>query len=72
MNENSGTPRVVEAAGHVRDDLRALGREAGRVVREKATDAKESFEGKVRSHPLKSLAIAAGLGALVGYLLRRR
>ena len=72
MNENSGTTRVIEAAGHVRDDLRELGVEAGHVAREKATDARESFVEKVRENPLKSLAIAAGLGALVGYLLRRR
>jgi ElaB/YqjD/DUF883 family membrane-anchored ribosome-binding protein len=72
MNENSGTTRVIESAGHVRDDLRELGVEAGRLAREKATGARERFEDKVRDNPLKSLAIAAGVGVLVGYLLRRR
>jgi len=39
---------------------------------EKSHDAKVQFEGQVRHHPIKSVAVAFGAGALLGVLLRRR
>jgi ElaB/YqjD/DUF883 family membrane-anchored ribosome-binding protein len=38
----------------------------------KAEDARASFEGYVAENPFKSVLIAAGIGALIGYSLRRR
>lgn len=53
--------------------------EAGRKVREvidhslhDARDAMASAEHQIRTHPVKSSAIAAGIGFLLGALLRRR
>ena len=39
---------------------------------QKSQDAKVRVEGQVRSHPIKSVALAFGAGALLGVLLRRR
>ena len=49
--------RVVDAYAHGKERLRR---------------AEASLEDHVRAKPLRSLAIAAGVGALCGLLLRRR
>jgi ElaB/YqjD/DUF883 family membrane-anchored ribosome-binding protein len=38
----------------------------------KAESAREGFEGYVAENPFKTVLIAAGIGALIGYSLRRR
>jgi ElaB/YqjD/DUF883 family membrane-anchored ribosome-binding protein len=38
---------------------------------EKAKQWEKSFEDQIREHPLRSVAIAAGVGLVVGLLLRR-
>ncbi len=40
--------------------------------KEKATELTEKAEGFVREQPIKSVLIAAGVGLLLGILLRRR
>ena len=40
--------------------------------REKAQKFEQSVEGSIREHPVRAVLIAAGVGLLVGYLLRRR
>lgn len=40
--------------------------------KEKAIELEEGFEGIVQEHPIRSILIAAGVGAVVGMLLCRR
>lgn len=51
-----------------------VGRIAGKGVHEaqdKAMETKESAEQAIKQNPLRAVAIAAGLGLLVGILTRR-
>lgn len=57
-----------EIVGAERERLRGV-YERGK---ERVRDARSGLEGYVREQPVKSLLIAAGAGALVGYLLGRR
>ncbi len=47
-------------------------REAYEHGKERVHGVQVRFEDYVRQRPLRSLAIAAGAGALLGFLLRRR
>lgn len=40
--------------------------------KEKAIEAEESFESYVRTHPVKSVLVASGVGLALGFLLGRR
>jgi ElaB/YqjD/DUF883 family membrane-anchored ribosome-binding protein len=40
--------------------------------KEKAIELEEGFEGLVQEHPIRSILIAAGVGALIGMLVCRR
>ncbi len=60
-----------ELRGHVdamRHDLREMASSAGDL----AIEQLGPMEEYVRAKPVKSLVIAAGLGAIVGFLFRRR
>jgi len=41
-------------------------------VKEKAVKYNDTFIGMVRENPYRSLAIAAGVGLALGFMLRRR
>lgn len=41
-------------------------------ARDKVVDGAKSADEKIRAHPYESIAIALGVGVLVGALLRRR
>jgi ElaB/YqjD/DUF883 family membrane-anchored ribosome-binding protein len=77
--EGESARRLREQAGVLRDDVRELGRLAREAGQEKLADAKagvdaleDSLVRYVRDKPIKSLCIAIGAGALLGYLLSRR
>jgi ElaB/YqjD/DUF883 family membrane-anchored ribosome-binding protein len=40
--------------------------------KEKAIELEEGFEGMIQEHPVRSILIAAGVGALIGMLVCRR
>ncbi len=53
-------------------ELRARGRETAEHATARARDIEHQAEDYVRERPLQALAIAAGVGLLVGYLSRGR
>lgn len=53
-------------------DLRARGRETADRAVTRAREAEEQAEDYVRERPLQSLALAAALGLIVGYITRPR
>ena len=64
-----------EATRYTRNRLSSVRESAGAMlttVKSKAGDYNESFVGYVGKNPYKSLAIAAGIGLVAGFLLRRR
>ena len=72
-----------EKATQVKDDIRELGVVAKdadaekldhwyKEKREKVIQLEKGLENKIREHPLQSVAIAAGVGFLAGYLVSRR
>jgi ElaB/YqjD/DUF883 family membrane-anchored ribosome-binding protein len=40
--------------------------------KDKAIELEEGFEGVIQEHPIRSILIAAGVGALIGALICRR
>jgi len=60
--------RAAESVAHARDRLHALEAQA----RERVTAAAHEADHYVHENPWQSIAIAAGVGALVGILLARR
>ena len=40
--------------------------------KERAMELEEGFEGAIQEHPIRSVLIAAGVGALIGMLVFRR
>jgi ElaB/YqjD/DUF883 family membrane-anchored ribosome-binding protein len=59
-------------AGEVASNLRSKGQDALETGREKALDAKSKLDDFVSTNPLRSVLIAVGIGAVLGYALRRR
>lgn len=62
-----------------KDDVAVLANKAGHKLREvidtasdEARDAKATIIKEVRQHPVQASAIAAGIGLVLGFLLRRR
>jgi ElaB/YqjD/DUF883 family membrane-anchored ribosome-binding protein len=51
--------------------MRDKGAHALEVGKEKATSFGRGFETRVSANPWKSVVIAAGVGALIGFALRR-
>src|SRR5262249_42193177 len=48
------------------------GREAWEAVQEKAVAGAKATDEAIREHPYRALGLAFGLGAIVGFLVRRR
>lgn len=63
---------VKERGSEVLENARDRGQQLLQKGKAKAEDAKEGFEGYVAENPFKSVLIAAGIGALIGYTLRSR
>jgi ElaB/YqjD/DUF883 family membrane-anchored ribosome-binding protein len=63
--------KVVEARKRLMTAIEK-GREAWNTVQEKAVAGAKATDQVIRENPYKSLAVALGVGALIGYLLRRR
>jgi len=61
-----------EQLGVIGEDLRSLGRQVRRSVSNRAAEVGASFDEVVRESPVRSVLIAAGVGALAGMLLWRR
>ena len=66
------------SACEMKDDLTNIANQAGRKVRslynaasEDITHAGDKVTGEIRSNPVRSTAIALGVGVLLGALLRR-
>ena len=53
-------------------NIRQTAREYLERGKEKAIELEEGFEGLVQEHPIRSILIAAGVGAVIGMLLARR
>ncbi len=63
--------KVVEARKRLASALER-GKEAWRLMQEKARAGAEVADQTIRDHPYQSLGVAFGVGALVGFLLSRR
>lgn len=59
-------------AAHRVSDLKGQAVEWAGTAKEKARDVNASVVTFVQENPYKSLTIAAGVGFVIGYLLRRR
>jgi len=62
---------AASTAGDAVNELRSQGADALKASKKKATELKDDFEETVFDNPWKSVLIAAGIGALVGFALRR-
>ncbi|MGD0151261.1 MAG: hypothetical protein ABSB77_21995 [Xanthobacteraceae bacterium] len=65
-------PRVAAIAGHLRaieSELGALGKSAGR--RRMGSDALGQIADQAKRRPLITLAVAIGVGVLIGAVVRR-
>lgn len=60
--------KASEAASNLREKSGEM-LEAGK---EKAKSVKSDFDGIVAAHPMKSVLIALGVGAVIGYAIRRK
>lgn len=63
--------KVIEARKRLTTAIEK-GKEAWRSVQEKAIAGAKATDQVIRDNPYKTLAIAVGVGAIIGYLLRRR
>ncbi len=63
--------KVVEARQRLAAAIEK-GRETWHTVREKAAAGARATDQVIRDNPYKALGIALGVGAIIGYLLRRR
>ena len=63
--------KVVEARKRLTAAIEK-GKEAWEAVQEKAVAGAKATDQVIRDNPYKALAVALGVGALIGYLLRRR
>ena len=63
--------RAVSTAGHAVQGLRDEGRAALASGRDKAVQAKGRFDDMVGDNPTKSLLIALGVGAVLGFAFGR-
>lgn len=66
--DHTGMEDIREQAVAVGEDVRELARTAGKA----AIDQMDPIEEYVREKPIKSLLIAAGVGALIGAVFLRR
>ena len=63
--------KVSEARKRLADALESGKKILGR-VKEKAVEGAKATDEAVREHPYQAIAVAFGVGALVGYLAARR
>ena len=63
--------KVVEARKRLSEALER-GRETWERVQDRTIQGAKAADTAIREHPYQSIAVAAGVGALVGYLLARR
>jgi ElaB/YqjD/DUF883 family membrane-anchored ribosome-binding protein len=63
---------ALTGAGEAIQSVKDKGSAALDMGREKASAAREGFEGYVAENPFKSVLMAAGVGALLGYALRSK
>jgi ElaB/YqjD/DUF883 family membrane-anchored ribosome-binding protein len=63
--------KVVEARKRLTAAIEK-GKETWNTVQEKAVAGAKATDQVIRENPYKSLAVALGVGVLIGYLLRRR
>jgi ElaB/YqjD/DUF883 family membrane-anchored ribosome-binding protein len=63
--------KVKEARGRLTVALERSKQIYGR-VREKTVEGAKAVDEAVHEHPYQAIAISAGIGALIGYLLARR
>lgn len=63
--------KVIEARKRLTDAIEK-GKEAWRAVQEKAVASAKATDQVIRENPYRSIGIAVGVGALLGYLLARR
>ena len=63
--------KVADARKRVADALESAKEIAGR-VRDQAVDYAKAADKAVHEHPYRSVAIAVGVGAILGYLVSRR
>lgn len=63
--------KVIEARNRLMAAIEK-GKEAWSNVQEKAIAGAKATDQVIRDHPYKALAVALGVGAIIGYLLRRR
>lgn len=63
--------RINDSIDAIVSDVGEKGREASEAVRDVTHDFAETVEESVRARPLTALAIAIGVGALIGMTLRR-
>jgi ElaB/YqjD/DUF883 family membrane-anchored ribosome-binding protein len=63
--------KVVEARKRLTAAIEK-GKEAWDTVQEKAVAGAKATDQVIRDNPYKALAVAVGVGAIIGYLLRRR
>jgi ElaB/YqjD/DUF883 family membrane-anchored ribosome-binding protein len=63
--------KVVEARKRLTAAIEK-GKETWRTVQEKAVAGAKATDQVIRDNPYKSLGVALGVGAIIGYLLRRR
>jgi ElaB/YqjD/DUF883 family membrane-anchored ribosome-binding protein len=68
---NVAEEKVVEARKRLTAALEK-GRETWDAVQEKAVAGAKATDQVIRENPYKALAVAVGVGAIIGYLLRRR
>jgi ElaB/YqjD/DUF883 family membrane-anchored ribosome-binding protein len=63
--------KVVEARKRLTAAIEK-GKEAWNTMQEKAVAGAKATDQVIRDNPYKALGIALGVGAIIGYLLRRR
>ena len=73
-----GTDELAAQIEAIRADMQNLTSTVSRIAgkgmsqaQEKATEAKQDAEDAIKRNPLQAIAIAAGLGLLLGILTRR-
>jgi len=62
---------AASSASETARELRVQGAEALRIGKQKAGELKQGMATRVSDNPWRSVLIAAGVGALIGYALRR-
>jgi len=78
MISNTAKPEIANADHHEKDGLACAANQAGQKLRGIFTHAgdeishmSDSVTSEIRSNPIRSSAIALGVGVLLGALLRR-